>query len=256
MNIHRPPPQPRTIDILGVEVAELGREEATQLIARRIAADEFTRAGFLNAYISNVAASDQRLREALDEFLVLADGIGVDIAARAIHGRRFPENLNGTDFVPGLVAALRGRLRVGLVGASRKNIEGAAAVLRKLAPQHEIVVVSDGYFSPADEPRVLADLAALRPDLLIVAMGVPRQELWIARLDERHCRVAIAVGALFDFLSGAVPRAPQWMRSARLEWLFRLWIEPGRLWRRYIVGNPLFLARVARAKLSTRRIRP
>lgn len=81
-------------------------------------------------------------------------------------------------------------------------------------------------------------------------MGVPRQELWIARnLTEKHCTLPIAVGALLDFLSGAVPRAPGWMRRMRLEWLFRLIVEPGRLWRRYIVGNPLFLARVLRQKL-------
>jgi UDP-N-acetyl-D-mannosaminuronic acid transferase (WecB/TagA/CpsF family) len=59
----------------------------------------------------------------------------------------------------------------------------------------------------------------------------------------------IAVGALLDFLSGRVPRAPLWMRRLRLEWLFRLWIEPGRLWRRYVVGNPLFLVRVLAQKL-------
>ena len=76
-------------------------------------------------------------------------------------------------------------------------------------------------------------------------MGVPRQELWIARnLTKQHCILPIAVGALLDFLSGSVPRAPGWMRTLRLEWLFRLIIEPRRLWRRYIVGNPLFLARV------------
>ena len=87
--------------------------------------------------------------------------------------------------------------------------------------------------------------------MLLVAMGVPRQELWIARhIDERHCTLPIAVGALLDFLSGAVPRAPLWMRRLRLEWLFRLVVEPGRLWRRYVVGNPLFLVRVVRQRLS------
>jgi exopolysaccharide biosynthesis WecB/TagA/CpsF family protein len=61
----------------------------------------------------------------------------------------------------------------------------------------------------------------------------------------------IAVGALLDFLSGMVPRAPAWMRRLRLEWVFRLIVEPGRLWRRYILGNPVFLARVMRQKLSS-----
>ena len=83
-------------------------------------------------------------------------------------------------------------------------------------------------------------------------MGVPRQEFWIAKnITPRHCTMPIAVGALLDFLSGAVPRAPAWMRRLRLEWVFRLIIEPGRLWRRYILGNPVFLARVVRQKLSS-----
>ena len=83
-------------------------------------------------------------------------------------------------------------------------------------------------------------------------MGVPRQEFWIAKnITPRHCTLPMAVGALLDFLSGTVPRAPAWMRRLRLEWVVRLIIEPGRLWRRYILGNPAFLARVVRQKLSS-----
>jgi exopolysaccharide biosynthesis WecB/TagA/CpsF family protein len=84
-------------------------------------------------------------------------------------------------------------------------------------------------------------------------MGVPRQELWIARnITPDHCTMPMAVGALLDFVSGAVPRAPKWMRQLRLEWVFRLIVEPSRLWQRYILGNPVFLARVIRQKFSSR----
>ena len=107
-----------------------------------------------------------------------------------------------------------------------------------------------GYFTAEQEPGIIARLEELRPDILLVAMGVPRQELWIDRnLSAAHCTMPIAVGALLDFLSGAVPRAPLWVRRARMEWIYRMWIEPGRLWRRYIVGNPVFLVRVVRQKL-------
>ena len=91
--------------------------------------------------------------------------------------------------------------------------------------------------------------ATLRPEILLVAMGVPRQELWIERhITAEHCTLPIAVGALFDFMSGAVPRAPSLMRQLRMEWVFRLMIEPMRLWRRYVLGNPIFLVRVLREK--------
>ena len=94
----------------------------------------------------------------------------------------------------------------------------------------------------------------MRPDILLVAMGVPRQEFWIAKnITSSHCTLPIAVGALLDFLSGSVPRAPAWMRRLRLEWVFRLIVEPGRLWRRYVLGNPVFLARVVRQKLFVER---
>lgn len=237
--------------ILGIRVASLSRDEAVSLLSGFIRKKTFTKVGFLNAHNANVACSDKEFAAALEDFLVLADGIGVDIAARWLYGAPFPANLNGTDFVPALLVAADKPLKVALLGASRENAERAAARLGEIAPQHRFVVIHDGFFTAQEEPAIIASLAALRPDILLVAMGVPRQEFWIARnLRQEHCTLPIAVGALLDFLSGSVPRAPEWMRRLRLEWLFRLVIEPGRLWRRYIVGNPLFLLRVLRQKLA------
>ena len=112
-------------------------------------------------------------------------------------------------------------------------------------------MIHDGYFKPSEEPAILERIRGLKPDILLVAMGVPRQELWIARhITAEHCTMPIAVGALLDFMSGAVPRAPKLLRQLRLEWVFRLMVEPSRMWRRYVLGNPLFLARVLRQKLG------
>lgn len=247
MNIHAGAADPDIPmhDILGVRVAALREQEAIALIRRNVAEKRFTKVAFLNAHCSNVSAGDATYRGALADFLVLPDGVGVDFAARYRYGEAFPENLNGTDFVPGLLAGLAEPVTVGLLGAKRSVVDAAAATLRALTPRHRVEVIDDGFFKPQDEPAVLDRLAAVRPDILLVAMGVPRQEIFIAeRITARHATVPIAVGALFDFLSGSVPRAPEWMRRARLEWLFRLLIEPGRLWRRYVVGNPLFVARV------------
>ena len=91
----------------------------------------------------------------------------------------------------------------------------------------------------------MAKILASRADVLLVAMGNPRQEFWLAdHLPSTGCRLGIGVGGLFDFLSGDVARAPVWVRAARLEWCYRLMREPRRLWRRYILGNPIFLMRV------------
>jgi exopolysaccharide biosynthesis WecB/TagA/CpsF family protein len=245
-----------TMDILGVPVLAVGWHDALELLGQYLADRQFTPIGFLNAHNANVACSDDEFAYALDRFMVLPDGVGVDIAARWLHGTAFPANLNGTDFVPALVTSVRRKLKIGLLGATQENAGGAAEQLAALAPQHDYRVIHDGYFKPEEEAGIVASIADYRPDILLVAMGVPRQELWISRnLTGASCTMPIAVGALLDFLSGSVPRAPLWMRRMRLEWVYRLWIEPGRLWRRYIVGNPLFLARVIARKLAMFRSR-
>jgi exopolysaccharide biosynthesis WecB/TagA/CpsF family protein len=254
MNVHavrRTPGVPSWKDILGISVASIDLATAIGLMRRFVAEKRFTKVCFLNAHNANIACSDPAFAEALKDFLVLSDGVGVDIAARLLYGEPFPANLNGTDFIPVLLAAESRPLTIGLLGATRANAEAAAAKFGELAPWHSFVVIHDGFFRPEQEPLILERIEALHPDILLVAMGVPRQEFWIARnITPRHCSLPMAVGALLDFVSGAVPRAPQWIRRARLEWVHRLLTEPARLWRRYVLGNPLFLARVVRQKFS------
>ena len=253
MNVHHArgfAPAVPTLDILGVQVADLRWADALRTLAAQLEERRFLPVGFLNAHNANVACADPEFAAALAGFLVLPDGVGVDIAARVLHGRPFPDNLNGTDFVPALVQSVKRPLTIALLGATRENAGGAAEKLAELAPWHRYDVIHDGFFAPEQEPAILARIEAARPDILLVAMGVPRQEFWISRrLSGNHCTMPIAVGALLDFLSGAVPRAPAWVRRLRLEWVYRLWIEPGRRWRRYVGGNPVFLARVFRSRL-------
>ena len=121
---------------------------------------------------------------------------------------------------------------------------------RRHTPWHEFIEISDGYFDRADPALILKRIEAARIDLLLVAMGTPLQEKWVDRhLTADHARVVISVGALLDFVSGRVTRAPRWVRHLRLEWLFRLWLEPNRLWRRYVLGIPVFLGHVLSHRL-------
>jgi exopolysaccharide biosynthesis WecB/TagA/CpsF family protein len=236
--------------ILGIPVAALSWTDAVQLLDRLVEEKRFTRISFLNAHNANIACEDTKFAQCLRGFLLLPDGIGVDIAAKLLHGAAFPSNLNGTDFIPGYFRETRHTLTVGLIGARRDNAEGAVQRFAAMSPRHRFVLIDDGYFAPDNEPEILDRIAQLRPDVLLVAMGVPRQELWICRsLTAAHCTLPIAVGALFDFMSGAVPRAPGLVRRLRSEWLFRLLVEPSRLWHRYVVGNPVFLWRVLRERL-------
>lgn len=238
-------------DILGISVAVMSMEEALALLESRIAARDFLPLAFLNANNANIANGNAQLKRAFGRFLVVADGVGVDLASLALHGQMFPANLNGTDLVPRLLRRIQRPLKVALIGARREVADCARDAFQAMCPQHEVSVISDGYFSAADEPGILRQLKAERPDILLVAMGVPRQETWIAdKLGAEHCTVPIAVGALFDIFTGTVPRAPGWMLVLRIEWLYRLWREPKRLWRRYIIGNPVFLASVIKARLG------
>lgn len=237
-------------NILGVPVVALPWSVAIETMRAMIAAQRFALVTWLNAHNANLAQDDVEFHQVLERFLVLPDGIGVDIASRLLHGAPFPANLNGTDFIPALLTAESRPLRVGLIGARAEIVEKASSSFRHLAPQHEFRVISDGFFKAADQPRILEMLKNYQPHILLVAMGVPRQERFMARhLTAEHCTLAFGVGALFDFRAGVVPRAPLLVQKLRFEWLYRLAQEPARLWRRYIVGNPVFLLRVLRAKL-------
>ncbi|NDV86147.1 WecB/TagA/CpsF family glycosyltransferase [Aurantimonas aggregata] len=235
--------------IAGVAVADVTAGAVIAALGASLAAGQTTRLAFLNAHCVNLVRRDPRYRHALAQFQVLPDGIGVDIAGRILHGAPFRENLNGTDFVPRLLAGLGDPLRVALVGGAPGVAEAAAARLAASIPAHVYIPVVDGYFGE-DRAPVLAKLTAVRADIVLVAMGVPAQELFIAdHLDARHGRLFVGVGALFDFLAGDVARAPRAVRALRLEWLWRLALEPGRLWRRYILGNPLFLLEILQDRL-------
>ena len=243
-------------DVGGIGIAVLTQSAALAELSDAMAAGRHVKLAFCNANLVNVAADDPALLRRLSSFLVLADGIGVDIGGWLLHGAPFPANLNGTDFVPALFATEARPLRVGLIGGRPGVADRAAERLRRHYPRHAFNVISHGYFGPSDEAALLAGLKAAPPDLLLVAFGNPVQETWIAdKLGPQHCAVAAGVGALFDFFAGEVPRAPEAIRRSRLEWVYRLWREPRRLWRRYIIGNPAFLLRLLRQRVFAGRSR-
>jgi exopolysaccharide biosynthesis WecB/TagA/CpsF family protein len=239
-----------TRDIGGIAITAARHATALAVLLDCIARRRHLKLAFCNANLFNIAANDPGLREILRGFLIFPDGLGVDIASRLLHGSAFPANLNGTDFTPALLAAAPQGLRVGLVGGRPGIAERAAARLSQDHPRHAFVVFGHGFFDPNEEAQMLAQLEANPPDILLVAFGNPRQERWISeKLTGRHCTIAAGVGAFFDFTAGEVARAPLAIRRLRLEWLYRLGLEPARLWRRYLVGNALFLLRIARLRL-------
>ncbi len=238
------------IVILGVPIACLTPEEALAEIERLYDIPAPALIAYANAHTLNIAARDDAFRAALERAdLILNDGAGVALAAR-FQGRRFPTNLNGSDFNPLIVerAASRG-WPLYLLGARPGVADKAARLLSDRHPGLNIAGTNDGFFT---DPEPIANaIAASGAGVLMTALGNPLQELFLARwLEVTGARLGVGVGAFFDFTTGVVPRAPAWMNRMGVEWLYRLGREPERMWRRYVLGNPLFLARAARERLT------
>ena len=199
---------------------------------------------FVNAHCLNVAYSDAEYRDILNRRCarVWPDGVGVRMAGRKL-GFAVPENVNGTDLFPLLAGE---GLSFWFLGGRPGVAEEALRRCAERFPSSRFLGATDGYRSDWDE--AIGAIVRARPDVLLVAMGVPLQEKWIAaRLDRLEgVGAVLAVGGLLDFLSGRIARAPRWVRRLSLEWAWRLAMEPRRMFRRYVIGNFLFLWRVNR----------
>lgn len=169
-----------------------------------------------------------------DAVLIVNDGVGMDLAAWLIAQRRFKANLNGTDFTPYFLRQAHRPLRIFLLGGKPEVMARAAEHARQQLGQ-KIVGVCDGY-AGMHESGLLAHITQSQPDILLVALGNPIQEQWILQhRDALNVPLGMGVGALFDFWAGNKPRAPRIVQSLRLEWFYRLCLEPRRLLRRYTV---------------------
>lgn len=237
--------------ILGVSFEPMRRDQALARIDRELERGGSLRVAFANAHTLTLAKRNAAFRRILADFLVLNDGVGVDIASRLKFGKTFPDNLNGTDFVPYYLSRTQHRLRIFLVGATPEVVSEAAHRFAVTWPQHQIIGTCDGYFrDEAQVDQLCRIIRDVKADLLLVGLGNPTQELWIAdRGVATGARLQMGVGALFDFASGRVPRAPPWVRRLRCEWAYRLAREPRRLFSRYVLGGLVFLRHV----LSDRR---
>ena len=241
----------RVLHILGVRIDNMSMQDALETISRSLDREgECRQISFVNADCMNKSVTDSDYKRALDNSdLVLADGIGLKMAGSILQSP-IKENVNGTDLLPRLCELMHGRgASIYLLGARPEVVDAVAARIQREYPQIRIAGVQNGYFK--SEAEVVGNIAAAAPDLLLVAMGAPFQELFISKnLLDMNAKLCIGVGGLFDFYSGRIPRAPQWMRDAGLEWTFRLYQEPNRMWKRYLVGNFVFLTRVLLSKFK------
>jgi len=240
-------PDPSRIQLGKLQVDRLTFTQALDRIEAMVAA----RAGGV-VFTPNVdhvvmAGHDARFREAYAKAdLSLADGMPVVWASHLL-GEPLPAKISGSDLVlPLMERANRGRWRVFLLGGGPGVADVAAANLTARFPD----LVIAGTLSPrvdmsqpaSSREGILESVRAARPDVVLVALGAPKQELWIAEAAAAlRPAVLLGVGAAVDFVAGTVQRAPDWISAAGLEWLYRLAREPRRLWKRYLLRDPAFL---------------
>ena len=232
---------PAMLDRITSWVAEHRAAPAEERRTRRVM--------YANAHVLNQTHLVPELRRILrTSDLVYCDGYGVRLAARLLDVES-PHRMTGADWIWDLAALCEQReLSLYLLGSDHGIAARAGTQLQVRHPGLRIAGTHHGYFDP-DSPhgeRVLEDIEATQPDIVLIGMGSPKQELWADAVADRcDSPVLWTVGALFDYVSGQVPRAPSWLADNGWEWIFRLAVEPRRMWKRYLLGNPAFLVRVA-----------
>jgi len=238
------------VTILGVRVHPLTVEQLLDQIQTSITTSGHACIPHVNVHGLNITYRQQWLRDFLNRAdLVFCDGAGVILGARIL-GLAIPERITYADWMWQLAEFATPRdWSFFFLGGRPGVAQKAADRLKTRCPGLRIAGVHHGYFDKtpgsAENEAVIRAINAAKPDLLIVGFGMPVQERWL--MESWDCvaaHVALTGGAVFDYISGEVRRAPRWMTGHGMEWLGRLIIEPRRLWRRYVIGNPLFLWRV------------
>jgi len=244
--------------LFGIPIAAVTLPEATELVHDAIAHGRHLHIGVVNA----AKLVNMRRQPALHAAVVacdviFADGMAVVWASRLL-GVPLPERVAGIDLMEAMLA--RGNdlgWRVYCLGAAPEVLRAAVAALAAKYPGIDFVGAHHGYFADADEPALVAEIAALRPHVLLVGITSPRKEVFLARWqDTLGVQVCHGVGGSFDVAAGKARRAPVLWQRAGIEWLYRVIQEPRRMWRRYLVTNTWFMQMVAAALVRRALRRP
>lgn len=240
----------KNVNFLNIKVAALTLDEIVEKILEYALTGKGKFITYLNAHCVNMTFADFEYKKILEKAdLVYAGGQGVVWAARFL-GNHLPERVNILDFFDRLVKELKEKeITIYLLGGTQDVVKKTEQVLKDKGLK--ILGSRDGFFDKIEEKEIIREINTLKPDILMVGMGVPKQEKWIyTHLNELDVHLCWAVGAVFDWLSGQKKRAPEWMMKCGLEWLHRLYQQPKRLWKRYLIGNIVFLCRIFKWKIK------
>jgi N-acetylglucosaminyldiphosphoundecaprenol N-acetyl-beta-D-mannosaminyltransferase len=248
----------RSYDVLGVRIAAIDPARVLEVLGRWIEARQADYVCFANVHGVMEGRRDEALRRAFAVAgLTVPDGMPLVWVGR-LKGHRSVRRVYGPDLALRLCErAARHGYRCFFYGGAPGVADELAAAMRARFPGLQVAGTGAPPFrplAPEEEAEEIAGINEARPDVVFVGLGCPKQEKWMAaHRDHLTAPVLLGVGAAFDFHTGRIRQAPRWMMRAGLEWLFRLVQEPRRLWRRYLVYNPLFVFHVAMELVGLRR---
>jgi N-acetylglucosaminyldiphosphoundecaprenol N-acetyl-beta-D-mannosaminyltransferase len=245
---------PDSLRIFDLNITNLTMREAIARIDQTVAGATQNSVFFVNPDCLNKMVTDPhyfQVLRAADQ--IFPDGIGLTVAGKMLR-TPLKENINGTDMFPFLCEMAATRDYSFFLLGGRPGV--AAEMARRIQDRYQVRIAgtAHGYFDHENDcAQVVEQINQSGADILLVGFGAPVQEKWIAaRRSDLAPKVLMGVGGLFDFYSGNIKRAPRWVREIGLEWVYRIIQEPRRMWRRYVIGNPVFLYRVMKWKFFSR----
>lgn len=242
----------KTVEILGISVDSITMSEAVAKIGEFIEGARVHTIYTPNSEIMMAAQRDPELKHImLKADMLTADGAGVVLASKLL-GRSVPEKVSGVDLIQEIFKAYaKNGLRFFILGAAPGVAEEAAEKMKVKYPGLVPVGCRNGFFTAAEENEIVNTINAAKPDLLLVALGAPKQEKWIfSHLDQLNAKVCMGVGGSINILSGRLKPTPEFLRRNGLEWLHRLCREPRRIVR--MMDLPRFMLRVLHSKITER----
>ncbi len=242
--------EPKNTSILGIKVSIIPLPDLIKFVTSSIQSRKKNIISNINIHAANLAYSNENFRSFLNHSdIVFCDGYGIKLATQLIRDVSLFRYTPPDWFDQLAITCVNNGFSLFFLGTQQKNIEKVADIFRKKYPGIKIVGTNHGFFDKSHESLenkdVIEEINTNVPDILLVGFGMPLQEKWISEnFSDLNVKVIFPVGAYFDYASESIKRAPKWMTDHGLEWLGRLIIEPGRLWKRYLIGNPLFFWRI------------
>lgn len=241
--------------ILNTYVNAISMEETIEAVEAIIKEGKPTQHVVINASKVNLMEKDEKLRKIVNDCPIInADGASIVWAAKVL-GVPLTERVTGIDLFLKLVEiANEKQYKIYLFGAKEEVVCKVKSIFEEKYPNLQIVGYRNGYFTEADEDDIVKDMQKSGADMLFVAFSSPKKEYWVHKyIKQLNIPFVMGVGGSFDVVVGVTKRAPLWMQKCGLEWFYRFIQEPGRMWKRYIIGNAKFVLLTYKTKFKRKK---